>query len=45
MTAYDDTAFNKVLWFDLYLEARAEIHKKIRCFFGPNDDTKKSFWK
>ena len=30
-------------WFDLFLEARAEILEKIHWFFGPNDDTKKSF--
>ena len=28
----------------LFLEARAEIQEKIRWYFGPNDDTKKTFW-
>ena len=31
-------------WFDLFLEARAEILKTIRWFFGRNDVTKKTFW-
>ena len=31
-------------WSNLFLEARAEILKKFRWFFGPNDDIKKSFW-
>ena len=26
-------------WSDLFLEARAEILKKFRWYFGPNDDT------
>jgi hypothetical protein len=28
---------------DLFLEPRAEILKKFRWFFDPNDDIKKSF--
>ena len=31
------------LGFELFLEARAEILKKFRWFFGLNDDIKKSF--
>ena len=29
--------------FDLFLKARAEILKKIRWFYGRNDDTQKTF--
>ena len=32
-------------WFDLFLEARAEILNKIRWFFGRNDGTKRHFEK
>ena len=32
-------------WFNLFLEAKAEILKNIFCwFFGWNDDTQKTFW-
>ena len=30
--------------FDLFLEAREEILKKFRWFFGWNDGTKEKFW-
>ena len=30
-------------WFDIFLQARAEILEKISLFFGPNDGTKKHF--
>ena len=33
-----------IFWFDLFLEARAEIFKKkFGWFFGRNDDTQKTF--
>ena len=30
-------------WFDLFLEARAEVQKKNRSFFGSNENFKSTF--
>ena len=37
-------SFTPIFWFDLFLEARAEIREKNSWYFGPNDDTKRTFW-
>ena len=31
-------------WFHHFLDSRAEFVKFFRWYFGPNDDTKRTFW-
>ena len=33
-----------ILWFYHFLNTRAEFVKFFRWYFGPNDDTKRTFW-
>ena len=33
-----------ILWFDHFSDSRAEIFKFFRWYFGPNNDTKRTFW-
>ena len=40
---FEDYLIREFFWFDLFLEARAEILKKFRWFFGQFEDTKKTF--
>ena len=33
-----------ILWFDQFSHSRVEFVKFFRWYFGPNDDSKRTFW-